>query len=156
MRAMRVSSLAVAAGAIILLSIPWSSVVASALESLIRFFQSITLVALIIAVACVVVRWVVPLVLEILIKPLQDGIAAVAGLALLPEYALTTIMRWMGRSPFRIAYDLGDAIAWVVRTSCVTVRITFDGLSRAARSVHPAIVAVISGGIALGHVLGQL
>lgn len=121
-----------------------------------RFFQSITLIALITAVACVVVRWIVPLVLEILTKPLQDGIAAVAGLVLLPEYALTTIMRWMGRSPFRIAYDLGDAMTWVVRTSCVTVRITFEGLSRAARSVHPAIVAVISGGIALGQVLGQL
>lgn len=153
---MRVSSLAAAAGAVILLSIPWSRVVASALESLMRFFQSITLIALITAVACVVVRWIVPLVLEILTKPLQDGIAAVAGLVLLPEYALTTIMRWMGRSPFRIAYDLGDAMTWVVRTSCVTVRITFEGLSRAARSVHPAIVAVISGGIALGQVLGQL
>jgi len=153
---MRFSSLSVAAGAIILLSIPWSSVVASALESLISFFHAITLVALIVAVTCVAIRWVLPLVLEILTGPLQDCIAAAAGLVLLPEYALTTIMRRMGRSPFHIAYDLGDAIAWAVRTLCVTVRITFDGLSRTARSIHPAIVAVISGALALGHVLGQL
>lgn len=153
---MRVSSLAAATGAVVLLSIPWSRVVASALESLISFCQSIILVALVIAVTCVVIRWVVPLTLRILTRPLQDSIAAVAGLVLLPEYLLTTIMRRMGRSPFCIAYDLGDATAWTVRTLCVTVRITFGGLSRAARSVHPAIVAVISGGIALGHVLGQL
>lgn len=156
MRTVRVLPVAAAAGAVILLSIPWSSVVASALESLISFVQSIILVALIVTVTCVVIRWIVPLTLEILTRPLQDGIAAVAGLVLLPEYALTTIMRRMGRSPFRIAYDFGDTIAWIVRTLCATVRITFGGLSRAARSVHPAIVAVISGGIALGHVLGQL
>ncbi len=153
---MRVSPIAVAIGAVILLSIPWSSAVASALESLTIFAKSIILVALIVTVTCVVIRWVVPLALEILTKPLQDGIVAVAGLVLLPEYILTTIMRRMGRSPFCIAYDLGDAIAWMVRTLCVTVRITFGGFSRAARSVHPAIIAVISGVIALGHALGQL
>lgn len=153
---MRVSSLVAAAGVFIFLSIPWSRVAASALESLINFCRSILLVALIIAITCAAIRWVVPLTLRILTKPLQDSIAAVAGLFLLPEYLLTTIMRRMGRSPFCIAYDLGDATAWTVRTLCAAVRIAFGGLSRAARSTHPAIVAVISGSIAVGHVLGQL
>lgn len=153
---MRVPSLAAAPGAAILLSIPWSSIVASALESLVRFCRSAILIVSVIAVTCIAIRWVVPLALRILTRSLQDGIAAAAGLVLLPEYLLTTIMRRRGRAPFCIAYDLGDATAWTVRTLCATVRITFGGLSRASRSVHPAIVATISGGIALGHVLGQL
>lgn len=153
---MRASSLVAAAGVFILLSVPWSRVAASALDFLISFCRSIILVVLVITATCVAVRWVVPLILRILARPLQDGIVAVAGIVLLPEYLLTTIMRRRGRSPFCIAYDLGDATAWTVRTLCATVRITFGGLSRAARGVHPAIIAVISGGITLGHVLGQL
>lgn len=152
----RVSPVPAAAGAVVLLlSIPWSSTVGPALESAIHFVRSIILVAVIVTIACVAIRWVVPPVLEILTRPLQDSIAAMAGLVLLPEYALTTIMRRMGRPPFGIAYDLGDAIAWAVRTLRVTVQVVFDNLARVARGTHPAIVAVISGGIALGHVLGQ-
>jgi hypothetical protein len=79
-----------------------------------------------------------------------------AGLMLLPEYVLTTIMRGMGKSPLRISYDFGDAVVWTARTLRATVRIVFDGAARAGYSVPPTVIAVISGGIVLAHALGQL
>ncbi|MDQ3763196.1 MAG: hypothetical protein M3460_16610 [Actinomycetota bacterium] len=153
---MRISSVAVVVGAIVLSGALWSQAVIHALELGLRIVEAIILAALAITVACIVVRWILPPVLEILARPLQDGIAAMAGLILLPEYALTTIMRRMGKAPLHISYDLGDAIAWMARTLCSAVRVILSGISRTARCVHPAIIAVISGGITIGQTLGQL
>jgi hypothetical protein len=120
------------------------------------FGQAFTIVVVSIALACVVVRWVLPFILQSLAEPIQDGIAVLAGLMLLPEYVLTTIMRRMGKSPLRISYDLGDVVIWTARTLRATVRIVFDGAARAGPRIPPALVAVISGGLALAYTLGQL
>jgi hypothetical protein len=118
--------------------------------------QTLTMLVLSVALTCVVVRWLLPFVLHSITEPIQDGIAVLAGLMLLPEYILTTIMRRMGKSPLRISYDFGDVVVWIARTLRVTVRIVFDGAARACYSIPPTVVAIISGGLALAHTLGQL
>ena len=131
---------------------PTSNLTATVGEAVLAAF---TRLVLSVVLACVVVRWVLPFVLHSLTGPIEDGIAALAGLMLLPEYLLTTIMRRMGKSPLRVSYDFGDAVVWAARTLRATVGIVFDGAARAAQSIPPPVVAVISGVIALGYTLGQ-
>jgi hypothetical protein len=105
--------------------------------------------------ACVIVRFLLAPVLRALIEPVQEVITVLAITVLLPEYALTTAMRGLGRQPLRVAYDFGDSVSWSARQARNTIHSVLRISSLAAGRVPPAITAMIAGGIALGHAVGR-
>jgi hypothetical protein len=117
--------------------------------------HAIVAAAVVSAGACIGIRFLAPAVLHGMIKPVQDGIALVAIAILLPEYLVTTALRRFDRRPPRLAYDLGDCVSWLASLAGATVSVILGASSRAADSVHPAVVAVLAAGLVLGHSLGQ-
>jgi hypothetical protein len=74
--------------------------------------REIALIALLAAVACAVVGWVLPLVLQAAAEPLTDGVAFVAAVLLLPEYWLSTAVRERRGSPPAISYQEPGPLRW--------------------------------------------
>jgi hypothetical protein len=118
-------------------------------------FQTVAVVAVSAGTACVIVRFLLPPVLRALVEPAQEVIDVLAMTMLLPEYALTTAMRGLGRQPLRVSYDFGDSVSWSARQARTTVRSLLGISARMVRRMPPAITAVIAGGIALGHAVGR-
>lgn len=129
----------------------WAQLQAGTLHIL----QTITIVTLTGAVSCVAVHYLLPVMLRLLMRPVQDGIWLLAATALLPEYLLTTALRTTGRPPLAAAYAFDDAIIWSAQTARSTAELILRLSSRTAQRVHPAVTALIAGGIALRVTLGS-
>ena len=110
------------------------------------FLQGLLLVAAFAATACAVARWVVPIVLRSAVDVLDELVVAVAGLALLPEYWLSSQIRAHGRCPPRLAYEFGRVVAVLACQAQQVLRRLCLGFAKAATAVHPGIVATIAGG----------
>jgi hypothetical protein len=104
-------------------------------------------VAVVAAVACPVVHWVVPIVLRAAVGILEETVGAVASLLLLPEYWVSTAIRARGGCPPQLAHEFGGAVAGTATHLQRFVRRVCLGLSRAARAVQPVVVAVVAGGL---------
>jgi hypothetical protein len=103
--------------------------------------------------AALLMCWVLPPVLRAVIVPVQDGISALATLAVLPEYLITTALRHADRKPPRLAYDYSAAVTGVARQGRTVTGLLLGGVSRGAAKAHPLLVAVAFGALALVHVL---
>lgn len=114
---------------------------------MIPFLQGLLLVAVVAASACVVVRWLVPILLRAVVDVLEDIVAVTAGVLLLPEYWLSTALRAWGGCPPQVAYEFSAAIASVAHHLQRILRRLCLGLARAATAVQPALVATVAGGL---------
>ena len=103
--------------------------------------------------AALLVCWVLPAVLRAAIAPVQDGIGALTALIVLPEYLLTSALRHANRRPPRLAYDYSAAVTGVARQGSTVARLLLGGVSRGVATVHPMLVALAFGALALAHVL---
>jgi hypothetical protein len=122
---------------------------------LLHVFQTLAVVAVTAAVSCVAVRYLVPVALRVLMRPVQDAISLLATAAVLPEYLLTTVLRATGRAPLPAAYAFDDMVAWWARTMRGAAQLVLELSSRTARRMHPLITALIAGGIALRLAVGS-
>lgn len=103
--------------------------------------REIALIALLAAVACAVVGWILPLVLQTAAEPLTDGVAFLAAV-LLPEYWLSTAVRERRGSPPAISYQYGDAVAGTARVLQRLLRELCSGLAEGARRTPLPLVAI--------------
>jgi hypothetical protein len=104
--------------------------------------REIALIALLAAVACAVVGWVLPLVLQAAAEPLTDGVAFVAAVLLLPEYWLSTAVRERRGSPPAISYQYGDVVAGTAQVLQRLLRGLCSGLAEGARRTPLPLVAI--------------
>ncbi|MGH3973164.1 MAG: hypothetical protein ACRDS9_07550 [Pseudonocardiaceae bacterium] len=109
---------------------------------MLSFLREIVLIALLAAVACVVVGWLLPRVLQAAAEPLTDGVAFLAAVLLLPEYWLSTAMRERRGSPPAISYQYGDAVAGTARVLQCLFRELCSGLAEGARRTPLPLVAI--------------
>lgn len=104
--------------------------------------REIALIALLVAVACVAVGWVLPLVLQAAAEPLTDGVAFLAAVLLLPEYWLSIAVRERRGSPPAISYQYGDAVAGTAQVLQRLLRELCLGLAEGARLTPLPLVAI--------------
>jgi hypothetical protein len=105
--------------------------------------------------ACLLLRFVLPVLLRTMIQPIQEAVTLPFVAVLAPEFLVTSTLRAVGRPPLRIAYDFGDLVSWTARFCRSVVYVSLSTLARAARASHPAVTAVLFGGLALGRVVGR-
>lgn len=105
------------------------------------------LAAVVIAFACLTVRWLLPLALRTLLEPLQDAIDILAAGMLFPEYWLSWASRRVIGRPPQLAYEYGSAVAWMARLVHSLIDRCFRGLEVAANAVPLTLIAVAAGGI---------
>jgi hypothetical protein len=99
---------------------------------------------LVVAVACLVVRFVVPVALRTLIEPARDAVTLLAALLVLPEYWVSRARRRAGGTPPHLAYVYGDGVtrlAWLGDRGVVLV---LRSLARAAVTIHPLVVGLVA------------
>ena len=111
--------------------------------------QELLLIIVIAASACIAVRWLVPIALRLVLDILEDAVAFVAALLLLPEYWLSTTIRERQDSPPQVAYEYSAAVAGVARHLQLALRRICRGLAVAAHAAHPVLVAAIAVGLHL-------
>lgn len=98
----------------------------------------------VVVVACLVVRFAVPVVLRTLVEPVREAISLVAAVLVLPEYWVSRTRRREGGTPSPFAYAYGDGVA---RLACVgdrSVVLVLRSLARAAVAVHPIVVGLLT------------
>jgi hypothetical protein len=117
-------------------------------------FQDLVLIAVVSALACLTVGWLLPLSLQILLEPLQYAIDIVAAAMLLPEYWLSRVSRRIIGRPPQCAYEYGNAVAWSARLTHSIIDHCFSGLEAAANAVPLELVAVAAAGITIILLLG--
>ncbi|WP_410572833.1 hypothetical protein [Amycolatopsis sp. cmx-4-61] len=104
--------------------------------------QALPSLILVVAVACLVVRFVVPIMLRTLIEPARDVVTLLAAVLVLPEYWLSQARRRAGGAPPHFAYVYGNGVtrlAWLGDRGVVLV---LRSLARVAVSVHPLAVGL--------------
>ncbi|WP_328612529.1 hypothetical protein OHS18_24450 [Amycolatopsis sp. NBC_00355] len=104
--------------------------------------QALPGLALVVALACLIVRFAVPVALKTLIEPARDVVTLVAALLVLPEYWVSCARRRAGGAPPHFAYLYGDGVtrlAWLGDRGVVLV---LRSLARAASTVHPLVVGL--------------
>ncbi|MGH3773280.1 MAG: hypothetical protein ACRDRW_18105 [Pseudonocardiaceae bacterium] len=112
--------------------------------------------AVLMVVSCIVVRWLLPTLLQLALRIVENCMTFTAACLLLPEYWLSTAIRRRSDSPPRIAYEYGDAIAGLCRILHTALHSAAHGLTIAAREVPAPFVAVLTGGIYLAvHLQGS-
>lgn len=126
------------------------------------FFRELHYIAALIAytavlmvASCIVVRLLLPALLQPALRTVENFVAFAAACLLLPEYWLSTAARRRSGCPPRIAYEYGDAIAGFCRILHIALRRAAHGLTIAAQEVPLPYVAVLTGGIYLAvHLRG--
>ncbi len=112
------------------------------------FFRFTFLTALVVAAACVVVRWVLPPLLVLLCHSAQDLIDLAAACAVLPEYWISTANRRRSKSPpSLLAYEYGCAVGAIAHVVHTIVGWAFRIAAKVAQTVHPLVVGVVAGAL---------
>lgn len=112
------------------------------------------IVAMVIALSIVTVRWLLPLALRILLEPLRHTVDIAAACLLLPEYWLSTASRRFVGAPPYWAYEYGTAVSWVARLIHAILDRLFRGLDSVAGAVPFLVIAVAAGGITISQLMG--
>jgi hypothetical protein len=105
------------------------------------------------SLACAIL-WVVPPALHTFAAPAQDVVNATAALILLPEYLVTIARRKRGKAPTRLAYEVGDLVAWGACVAGTLIRGTLTATSRRLSALHPAVVVATSVAVVAGITIG--
>ncbi|WP_275295683.1 hypothetical protein [Amycolatopsis sp. La24] len=108
------------------------------------FLHGLVTAALVIAVVCLAVRFLLPVVLHLLVEPVRDCVSLAAALFLLPEYWVSRSRRREGTVPIPFAYAYGDGIAHLAGLGDRSVVLLFRSLARAAAKAPPLAVAGVT------------
>ncbi|WP_406629277.1 hypothetical protein [Amycolatopsis sp. WGS_07] len=108
------------------------------------FLHGLGVSALVIAVVCLAVRFVLPAVLKVLVEPVRGCVSLAAALLLLPEYWLSRSRRRGGAVPAQFAYAYGDGIVQLAGLGDRGVVLLLRSLAEAAATVHPLAVAGVT------------
>lgn len=108
------------------------------------FFHGLVTAGLIMAVACLTVRFILPVALTLLMDPLRSCMSLTAALLLLPEYWFSRSRRRGGSAPAPFAYAYGDGIVHLASLGDRSVTLLLRSLADAAATVHPLAVASIT------------
>ncbi len=100
-----------------------------------------------VAVCAGAILWVLPPALLTLATPARDAVNAVAALILLPEYLVTAARRRQGKAPSRLAYDVGDVVAWAAGFGGMLIGGTLTAASRGLSALPPAVVVAASAAV---------
>lgn len=113
--------------------------------------------ALVVVVACVAVRWLLPLVLRLLRRPVQELVQLVGACLVLPEYWVSwAVRRVTGGSPPLLVYEYGHAVGWAARLAHHAVDRVFTVVANVAARLHVAVVGVAAGAVEIGLLVGWL
>jgi hypothetical protein len=126
----------------------------SAVSAVSAVFLDIVLIAVVCALACLTVGWLLPLSLQILVEPVQVAIDIVAAAMLLPEYWLSRASRRIIGRPPQCAYQYGNAVAGSARLMHSIIDHCFRGLEAVATAVPLELVVLAAGGITIMQLLG--
>lgn len=99
---------------------------------------------LVMTVACVSVRFVVPVALRTLIEPARDAVTLIAALLVLPEYWVSTARRRAGEAPPHLAYVYGNGVTRLAWLGDRGVALALRSLARTAVRVHPLVVGLVA------------
>jgi hypothetical protein len=95
-----------------------------------------------VTVACVVVRYALPVALTALVDPLCGMVGVVAALFVLPEFWISAAYRRDGGCPPALAYLYGEGVCRMARLGHRVIRHTLRSLASGAHTVPPPIVAL--------------
>jgi len=98
----------------------------------------------VIGLACVAMRFVVPVALRALIEPLREVVGVLAALLVLPEFWISTARRRDGGTPPYLAYVYGNGVGRLATLGHQGVGTALRSLARAATTVHPLVVGIIA------------
>ena len=113
--------------------------------------------ALVVVVACVTVRWLLPLALRLLRRPVQELVQLVGACLVLPEYWVSrAIRRVTSDSPPLVVYEYGHAVGWAARLVHHVVDRVFTVVANVAARLHVAVVGVAAGAVEIGLLVGWL
>lgn len=99
---------------------------------------------LVVALACLLVRFVVPVVLKALIEPVREIVGVLAALLVLPEFWISTARRREGGAPPHLAYVYGNGVGRLAYLGYRGVGTVLRSLARAATTVHPLVVGIVA------------
>ncbi|MEV4145433.1 hypothetical protein AB0J40_17305 [Amycolatopsis sp. NPDC049691] len=106
--------------------------------------QALPGLAVVVAMACLVVRFVVPVALRTLVEPARDVVTLLAALLVLPEYWVSRAHRRAGGTPPHLAYLYGHGVTRLAWLGDRGVVLTLRSLARAAVAVHPLVVGLVA------------
>ena len=109
-----------------------------------------------VVIACLTTRWVAPLALRMLAMSIQTAVALVATLMILPEYYVSITSRRRHLHPPRLAYDYGAAVGRMAFLIHRIVGWLFHKLADAIRAIPVPLVAIVSGVLTVGRLLGLI
>lgn len=98
---------------------------------------------LLVAMACIAVRFVLPALLRTLVEPAREVVSLIAAVLVLPEYWISRARRRNGGTPHHFAYVYGDGVVRLAALGDRSVVLLLRSLARAAIAVHPIAVAVV-------------
>lgn len=104
-------------------------------------------------VACLAVRYLVPVVLMVLVDLLCGVVGMLAALVVLPEFWISTAYRRDGGCPPHVAYLYGEGVCRLARLGHRAIRLTLRSLANGAHTMPPPIVAMAVGAWQLIKVL---
>ncbi|MBN6042027.1 hypothetical protein [Amycolatopsis sp. 195334CR] len=99
---------------------------------------------LFVALTCLVVRFVLPVVLAVLIEPLRGVVLVVAAVLVLPEYWVSAASRRRHGCPPGLAYLYGSVVGWMAAIACRAVGVVCEGMANVAKIVHPALIGLVA------------
>lgn len=115
--------------------------------SLTGFLRELLYAAILTGASCIVVQWLLPTLLQLTLKIVENLMTFVAACLLLPEYCLSTRARRKSGCPPQIAYKYGDAIAGLCRILHIALHRAVHSLTIAAQEVPTPVVAALTAGI---------
>lgn len=113
------------------------------------FLRQLLYAAILTVASCIIVQWLLPTLLQLTLKIVENLMTFVAACLLLPEYWLSTEARRKSGCPSQIAYKYGDAIAGICRILHGALRRTVHTLTIAAQEIPMPVVAALTAGIYL-------
>ena len=117
------------------------------------FLREIVLMLVVGGGSALLVRFVMPVALQVLTFLLVRILSVLAAIALLPDVIVAAPARRRSNAPPRWAYEYGDAIGAAAQMIRLALRQVCRGLIRVARNLPLGLVAVVAAGIQLLSVL---
>jgi hypothetical protein len=119
----------------------------------IPFLREIVLMLLVGGGAALLVRFVLPVALQVATFLLVEILSVLAAIALLPDVIVAAPARRRSSAPPRWVYEYGDAVGTAARVVRLALRQVSRGLSRLARKMPLGLVAAVAAAIQLLSVL---
>jgi hypothetical protein len=114
-----------------------------------RFLHALLYATLLMVATGIIVRCMLPTLLQLALKIVGGCLAITGACLLLPEYWLSTVARHRSGIPPRIAYEYDDAVSGICRVAHLALHRFVKGLTIATQKVPASLIAVLTGALYL-------